>query len=600
MAIVPVLKITIYGITNQKADVLDGLQDLGCLHLVNLTPGTGETAPVPGISVEAHEALQYLRSCPVERRQVRDRRQFDLAAVDREALEVRDCERRLRDDRDYLVKAIEALRPWGDFRLPAPEEHPGLRFWFYIVPHYRMAEVRALDAVWQSVDRDQRFEYVAVVGQTPPDGMPVAPEKLDPRPLSELVRRLEEVELELEELHWRRVQLTRWVHLLTQTLTEADDLAIREHAELLTLDDSRVFAVQGWVPQRELKTIGEFVREQGLAMTVSEPTEEDRPPTVLANPELLGGGQTVVTFYTTPGYHAWDPSAAVFFSFALFFGMIFSDAGYALLLAMALALSWRRLGSWHSGGRLRNLFLAMVLASLVYGVMVGSYFGLSPPGHSLLAAMAVLDSRDQSSMMRLSIFVGAAHLGLAHLVSAWRYRSGLRCLSPVGWIAMIAGGLLLGMKNFGVETPMGGEGPLDAWLLGGGAAAVLLFSSRRPLLGGLRNQAFRLLDGLKALAGVSQAFGDVLSYLRLFALGLATAQLAATFNDLAASMASRMRGLGILAAVLIVVLGHGLNLALAVMSGVVHGLRLNFIEFFNWSLPEEGYPYRPLRKKAGA
>jgi V/A-type H+-transporting ATPase subunit I len=109
---------------------------------------------------------------------------------------------------------------------------------------------------------------------------------------------------------------------------------------------------------------------------------------------------------------------------------------------------------------------------------------------------------------------------------------------------------------------------------------------------------WRVLEGLQALTGASKAFGDVLSYLRLFALGLASAQLATTFNDLAHG-ATEMPGVGILLALLIVLVGHGINLLLGIVSGVVHGLRLNCIEFFSWSLTDEGYPFRAFCKKAG-
>jgi V/A-type H+-transporting ATPase subunit I len=131
-----------------------------------------------------------------------------------------------------------------------------------------------------------------------------------------------------------------------------------------------------------------------------------------------------------------------------------------------------------------------------------------------------------------------------------------------------------------------------------GGLAVLLFSSERPLHSPrIRDWAARLLDGLQGLTGITKAFGDVLSYLRLFALGLASAQLAATFNGLAAD-AFGLPGLGLLLAALIVLVGHGVNIVLGALSGVVHGLRLNCIEFFNWSLTEEGYPFQVFRKKA--
>jgi len=102
--------------------------------------------------------------------------------------------------------------------------------------------------------------------------------------------------------------------------------------------------------------------------------------------------------------------------------------------------------------------------------------------------------------------------------------------------------------------------------------------------------------GLLALTRVTQIFGDVLSYLRLFALGLASTSLAITFNDLSAQLSASVGGVGLLLAILIAIIGHALNFTLAVMGGVVHGLRLNFIEFFHWGLTEEGYVFRPFTK----
>ena len=98
------------------------------------------------------------------------------------------------------------------------------------------------------------------------------------------------------------------------------------------------------------------------------------------------------------------------------------------------------------------------------------------------------------------------------------------------------------------------------------------------------------------MAKLTNAFGDILSYLRLFALGLASASLAMAFNDLARDAQQNMGGFGILVAIIIIVVGHSLNFVLALVSGFVHGLRLNLIEFFNWGIPEEGIPFRAFAK----
>jgi len=135
-------------------------------------------------------------------------------------------------------------------------------------------------------------------------------------------------------------------------------------------------------------------------------------------------------------------------------------------------------------------------------------------------------------------------------------------------------------------------------LASAGGISILLFSSDRPLLTfSPKTHALRLVDGVMQVTNLSKAFGDVLSYLRLFALGLASAKLAITFNDLAGSIYEK-GGIGILLALVILLVGHGINFLLCLMGGVVHGLRLNCIEFFNWGLSQEGYAFQPFKKKA--
>lgn len=415
--------------------------------------------------------------------------------------------------------------------------------------------------------------------------------------MTDLTRRFDAVEAELEDLHWQRVALTRWSHLLSQTIALADDRAARQLAAQQAWDDPSMFAIQGWAPVKASDRIRSFTRDHALGLTIESPSASDSPPTLLNNRGVAAGGQDAVTFYTTPAYRAWDPSGVVFVSFSVFFAMIMADAGYALVLAGLLFVLWRRIGRSDGGRRFRKLLLAIVIASIAYGIAVGSYFGLEPANGSLWQKLHVIDAADTTLMMQMSIAIGVAHLAMANLALAWNRRWSLMMLSSLGWVVILLGGLAFGLGKGGTQpeavlTQYGG------WAIATGIVAVLFFSSERPFLTfKWRDHGARILDGLKSLTGVTRAFGDVLSYLRLFALGLASAQLAATFNDLT-YQASCCVGIGTLLAVVVVVFGHGLNFALAIMSGVVHGLRLNCIEFFGWSLPDEGYPFEPFCKKA--
>ena len=361
------------------------------------------------------------------------------------------------------------------------------------------------------------------------------------------------------------------------------------------LEQDDLFAVQGWAPEARGAALRQFGADYGLAMTIEPPGPQDKPPTLLANPPALRGGEDLVTFYMTPAYRMWDPSKVVLFAFAVFFAMIFADAGYGMLLGLILWAMWKRLGATASGRGLRGVMLMLVMFSIAYGVLTGSYFGVTPPAGSWLAALRLLDTNDQGLMMWLSVGIGAVHLAGANLVTAWRQRHAPNALSALGWAAIILGGFSVGLgksyAQLAALTTVGWGGLVLGGLL------VLLFTSERPfslmpkqLLGPPRGWAERLLQ-------LSKAFGDVLSYLRLFALGLASFKLAEVFNQLAAT-SFESKGVGVLLGVLILLVGHAINFAMGIMGGVVHSLRLNLIEFFNWSLPEEGQRFEALVKKA--
>ncbi len=596
MAIVPLAKFTLYGSADDKTLVLDGLQALGCMHLISLAASRDDDALRRHHSPDAAEALKYLRASKDQRRNLREDNEFDFDRVVSEALLNQERQEDLRAERDELKQSVETLKPWGDFLLPSEDELGGLQFWFYVFPHHRLSLLENAAEPWHVVARDHRVAYVAVLGPEEPQDIPIPPIQLDPRPLSQLESRLEAVETGLEELHWERVRLTRWIHLLSRTMGLAEDRADREQARRQTLDASAMFAVQGWAPQAKREILTSFAREHGLAITIENATAKDSPPTLLANRGLATGGEDAVTFYTTPAYHSWDPSGIVFLSFSLFFAMIMADAGYAMLLAVFAISFWRRLGASASLLRMRRLFTSIVVFSIAYGMAVGSYFGMAPPADSLLARLHFIDASNSTVMMQFSITIGVLHLVIANWAIAWSRRWSSVMLSSIGWSVALLGGLSYGFGTTGSE-PNATLTEYGSWALGTGFVLILLFSSElSPLTLSVKQHAKRLLDGVLSLTKITRAFGDVLSYLRLFALGLASAQLAATFNGLISDAGSSVGVSGLLT-IMAVAFGHGLNFILAIMSGVVHGLRLNCIEFFGWSLADEGYPFQPFKKR---
>lgn len=616
MAIVPLQKVTFYGLSSQRDIVLDGLQQLGCLHLIDL-PGGGGKLLEDAERHQVSEAIKYLQACAIQNSNQHTHYLGDrnCLSVAQEVLANQQQADQLIDERESLQKAISALEPWGDFQLPDLEQTGGLRLWFYPLPLRQREALQSLKAPWKIISQDRQFLYVTVVSQQEPE-MPVPRVSLDHRPQSELQKRLLVVEESIEKLHWDRVALTRDLTLLQRDLNSADDRIARAEALQRMAQDDQVFALQAWAPKSTLFALQDFSRRHSLALTISPPAEDDAPPTLLKNPDVVAGAQGAVTFYMTPAYKAWDPTWIMYGSFTLFFAMIMSDAAYGVILAVGLGLVWKRLGGNQQLRQFRLLLVALVTASIIYGVVAGSYFGATPavlkPLQLRLDGQPLVNNK--TAMMLLALGIGVLHLALANLITFWRNLGSSQALSSLGWAVTLIGGYVMGIYNqpenpgtvWTAQFTGADAASFQPWarqlgLVGlvAGLAMVFLFSSARPLLSGKASDwLWRLVDGFMGLTKISQAFGDTLSYLRLFALGLASAQLAVTFNDLASGV-REIPGLGIVLALLILVIGHAVNIVLGIMSGVVHGLRLNCIEFFNWSLTEEGHPFRPFSKKVG-
>lgn len=591
-------KITLAGLAGDSAELLRGLQELGCVHLLSLQPAppVHPERPKTGRVKEAYQALQWISDVSKRRHQVEDEKRFDFEGVIAQALDNKRRVRAAEDHQHFLKQRIASIWPWGDFTLPTdPQALGGYCLWFYEVPLGQLAALRALPDAYAEVHRDQRCAYVVAIARDEPDPalMPVPRVHVGALPLRELQADLESTEALLEDLQAERWSLSRWSRLLQRKLARAEDRAALEDAKLGVLHTDGMGVLQGWVAAVDLPRLEIFVREQRLALLICDPLPGEMPPTRLRNAPSLAGGEDLVLFFQTPGYFGIDPSPVVFFAFALFFAMILADAGYAVILGAALLWHWSRLGSNALGLRLRILLLLILGLSLLYGVAVGSYFGLAPPAGSWLATARWLHMDDYSQMMRIAITVGAGQLILANALVAWQRAAWPASVSPLGWIAVILGGLLLYGLDDNAPVPWFGAayGVLISGLLIVATAAWWVARCEG---------ASRLQSGLgilKALTQLSQLFGDVLSYLRLFALGLAGASLGLTFNQLALQVKQQFPGTGLLWALLIVLVGHGINLGLGIMSGVIHGLRLNYIEFFNWGLTDEGYPFRPFHKK---
>lgn len=596
MPIAKLKKLSFCGPSAAKCRVLAALQEVGGVHLI----AHNECVLEPDKSQIRHaedavKALKYLRRCARKRHQVCDCKEFDMPGIVAKVLDVQEQIRVFNDKRDFLSKRVADVEPWGNFHLPEAEQLAGLKLWFYIVPKRLMPQLCASDLVWHVAYRNNLYCYVVAVAadEPPAASMPVPRTHTGATPLAELRSELQQVQLALDDLQAERESLTRWIWLLSVNLAAAENRARLQQAQNCAVDKDNLFVIQAWAAEKDLEKYRQFAAQEGVALLIEDPAGGEMPPTLLTGNKQWAGGEDVVLFYQTPNYYGWDPSRVVFFSFAVFFAMILSDAGYAALFALLLALRWRRLRRSETGRRLRVLAAVTIAAALLWGVLSGVYFGVTPPHGTLLARLRVLNIEDFSTMMHVAVGAGVAHITLANLVMAWQRRGRRSSYAALGW-AMLAPA---------AHATWYAHTAGNAWLQQAGyallmcsALAILWCGSERPVQRPL-DRVWRLADGLEQLLGVSKIFGDVMSYMRLFALGLAGASLALTFNQLAQQVYHAYSGPGLLFALLILLLGHGLNIALCVLSGVVHGLRLNFIEFYNWSVSGEGYPFKAFGKK---
>ena len=578
MSIERLLKTTIVGPAGRKREILAALQAAGVMHVEGLPEALRRDARTKPLGAErAHAAVRYLSGAPRIRTQVVSDPDFDVEAFIDEVLSNREARRSAGDRREILLQRIAQLEPFGDFALPdTVEELNGNRLWFYVCPVRGLAAFEQQDLPWTILHRTSSRAYIALISpDEPPESIgPASRSHVGSRRLSHLTNLLAVLDLEIDELDAEREGLTRRLGLLLRDRAIAEDRSLLDVAEAVATEDDGLFVVEGWTPERARDGLAGQLASSGAAMLARPAIAGEQPPTLLRPAKSVAAGADLMKLYQLPGPADWDPSGAVFFSFAAFFALIVSDAGYSTILLGLCLLFWRSLGRSAIGERLRPLWLAASLFGVAWGAVAGSYFGVPPSEGGWLARLQLVSLNNYDQMIQLTVIIGAVHVMIANLALAVAMRWRLAALARLGWIAIIVGGLGLWL---------GGEAHMRAagWTLAGGGLAVLVFS------GGP-------IKGVLALGSAVKAFSDVLSYLRLFALGLAGSSLALAFNQLAADVREASPAFGLVGSILVLAIGHGLNFALAVMGGVVHGLRLNFIEFLGWGLTEEGRPFVPF------
>jgi V/A-type H+-transporting ATPase subunit I len=322
---------------------------------------------------------------------------------------------------------------------------------------------------------------------------------------------------------------------------------------------------------------------------LEEPSDVAEIPTLIKNPAWIGIIRPVFNLMgALPGYDELDVSFWFLLALSLFFALLIGDGGYGLLFLLGTMVAHRRFRSAPKEPFI--LLYVLSTGTMVWGLITGNWFGVqmlseSPWLRRFIVPRLDVFSDNQEFMMRLCFILGAVHLSIAHLLRTFRQITSLRALGEIGWIC-----ILWALFFLALHLVMGDALPRFAATLAVVGILLGVFFNA-PAKGFLRSSLAALAQmPLKVVT----SFSDLVSYLRVFAVGYATLIVAVSFNELAFGIdaAPWLKGIG---TALVLLVGHTINIVGAAMAVLVHGVRLNMLEFsshlgMTWS----GHPYKPF------
>lgn len=392
-----------------------------------------------------------------------------------------------------------------------------------------------------------------------------------------------------------------------------------------SLSDVTVSYFTGYVEEENLECLKKTAKENSWGLLVEDPTEEDNVPTKLKNNKFVSLIYPLTDFLgTVPGYFEYDISGWFLGFILIFFGIIFGDGGYGLLISAVTGILIAK--SLASKKKVPPAFLLIGLfglSTILWGTLTCTWFGLSPeqlPEWLQKISVPVISNvyADRiwyppwtngeyglTTAQNLQIFcfsLALVQLTVAHIKVAARNRKSIRILGDIGSIMQLIG-IFYVVLSFVVNAEVFSFGLVIGGIPVGTAALVLViagFVMSFVFSNYEGNIVKSILESLKnivsVLLGVVNVFSDIVSYIRLWAVGLAGAAISATVNELASPLLGNF--LFMIIAIVLLVFGHGLNMILNVLSVIVHGIRLNTLEFsshldMSWS----GHKFKPFEEQ---
>jgi V/A-type H+-transporting ATPase subunit I len=586
----------------EYTDFLKDLQKTGILHVIEKE--SGELADEKlreqyHLINQFNTAIKLLQKREVEDKSVTTAKSDGMKIL--EEIQNVQSEAELKTQQlSSLKKEIATISPWGDFSfedLDKLREH-GYSVRFYICP------AKKFEAEWKTLYNTEEINHLGgqiyfIVVQEGEENIDINAEeiRLPEKSLSGLLKRKKETEEilakseEIFDLYARK-----YIPLLISSRDKLQEQFEFENVVFNTEKqaEEKLMLLEGWVPEDKEEEINSFLNNTGVYYITSKPLPGDRIPVKLHNNRFSRLFEPIAKLYSLPDYKELDltPFFAPFFM--MFFGFCFGDAGYGLLFLVGASIY--RLRAKDNIKPLISLIQILGVSTIIFGSLSGTFFGVD-----LIKADIPFLSRlknlflDPEEMFYFAIILGGIQIIFGMMVKILNITKqfGFKfALSTLGWIILIiSSALYIMLKNkLGIES----QGVKYLYFLVLASSLVMILFLNNPEKGLLGNIGKGLGDIYFTATGV---FGDLLSYIRLFALGISSSILGYVFNYLALEMSGDTIIISQIIFLLILVVGHTINIFMAALGAFVHPLRLTFVEFYkNAGFAGGGKEYKPFKK----
>ena len=638
--IVPMKKVSLVVLNKERKDALLQLKKVGVVHLEQIDGSSEQLSLYKEASNNAVAANAILSDIKVAKKKsfsstVKTLSNDEIIDKCKHIIDISDKKKKLLEEIASDAAEIERFANWGQVDIEdfAFLKEKGISFKMYEIPEdkYGLIDEKVTTICVNRIKKIVRFLLIDA-SEDRPEGLP--PEAFEvPMPVlstKDLAKRVEDNEAEIskieEELKAETVYISQIQNFKSNLESDIQFETIYSGMGQENSGKTTDLAwLTGYVPIDSFDKLKDCVTKNSWAMAASDPTEEDNVPTKLKNNKFVSLIYPLTDFLgTVPGYHEYDISGWFLLFFCVFFGMIFGDGGYGLLVTIAsLVLVLKSLFQKKSVSPLMGLLLLLGLSTVAWGTVTCTWFGLKPeqlPAWLTSLSITPISNAAGSDYrlylpwntevglttgQNLQIFcftLAFLQLSVAHLKGMARNRKSLKVLGEFGSLLQIWGMfyVVLSMVVSSALFPLGlvvnniPVGTIAIALVGGGFALSFIFSNYEGNIGASILESCKNI--ISVLLGVVNVFSDIVSYIRLWAVGLAGSAISNTVNEMAGPLLGH--AITFIAFVALIAFGHGLNMVLNLLSVIVHGVRLNTLEFsthlgMSWS----GFKYNPFAEK---